>query len=141
MTISPPMRTYRNVKYILDEDVSQIRTLLNRCSQHWILVPEFSKDTRLHYHGVIRIDDVVKWHKAVRHRLNNIGFVKLDPLKDNRNHVSWLCYIYKEWHITLKVLDLKEPLRYNIPKRCKKEVENVILLSNGKKCKSILDYI
>lgn len=135
------MRTYRNVKYIMEEDMFLIRSLFNRCSEHWTLVPEFSKESRLHYHGVIRIDDCVKWHKESRHRLNKIGIVKLDPLKDNKNHVAWLCYIYKEWHITSKVFSLIEPPRYVRPKRKRKEVDNTIVLSQGRKCKSILDYI
>lgn len=142
LTISPPMRTYRNARFIYEDDMFLIRSLLNRCSEHWTLVPEFSKDSRLHYHGVVRIDDCVKWHKQTRQSLNKLGFVKLDPLLDNKNHVAWLCYIYKQYHITSLVLNLTEPPRYNRPKRRKHtEVENIIVLPGGKKCKSIMDYI
>lgn len=114
LTISPPERLhYTSQRYLAGRDLKFIQFNLNRASKHYMIVPEFTPLTsRLHYHGVVRIDDIVKWHKSTMSRLKALGFVKLDPIKDNKNHIRWLCYILKEWHLTCKILRIKRPLMY-----------------------------
>lgn len=133
LTISPPYRKAR-AEFLLKSDIFDITRLLNRCSKHWMMTPEFSEQSRLHYHGVVRIDDMIKWHKCIRGYLGNIGFVKLDKLKDNKNHISWLMYCYKDWNTAKQVFKLDRPFFYD-KKNHDKIPETPV------RQKTILDYL
>lgn len=99
ITISPPHRR-EGIEYLYKQDSYIIKRYLNKISGYYILVPEVTLDSRLHYHGVIKIKDWTKYHKQVHRLLNaSIGFIKLDPIKDHINNLKWICYMYKNYGI------------------------------------------
>lgn len=100
ITISPRRRQC-SAQFAYDSDSYIIRKYLNKVSQHYIIVPEFDLQSRLHYHGVVVISDWIKWHKQVHRTLESLcGWIKLDKLKTHLDHLRWLCYIYKHLHET-----------------------------------------
>lgn len=134
ITISPEFRLVRP-NFLLNMDMFQISRALNKCSKHWCLVPEFDKKSRLHYHGVIRIDDMVKWHRSVFFTLTKgTGFTCVKAMNTIKDHMGWLCYMYKDWHLTRAILNLEQPFMYSKSKRTRftKVIE-------GKK--TIFDYM
>lgn len=134
LTISPPQRPERS-SFLFVDDVCSIRKCLNKASSHYMLVPEFTlEDARLHYHGVVRVDDPIKWFKSVRKNLNKIGFVKTVPINGNKSHLGWLCYCYKNWHISKEALRIEAPVMYHRISRKKP-------LPVAKKRLTIYDYI
>lgn len=130
ITISPPPRP-EGIKYLYDTDIYLIRKYLNKFSRHYIIFPEIALATsRLHYHGVIDIHDPIKFH-AIRHILTRtLGYIKVDPLKDHTNKLTWIIYCMKEWASTRALL--KEPIIYQSLKRSKKPtVVNTNYLDEG----------
>lgn len=98
ITVSPRWRPM-NPTMLCEEDYNALNLLLNKCSKHYILFPEFTELTsRLHYHGVIRIDDRIKFHH-IKYKLDNIGITKIDKLKTPKDHISWLVYCMKDWAV------------------------------------------
>jgi len=135
LTISPPQRSM-TAKYLFRDDSILIQRLLNLVSQHYIVVPEFDDTSRLHYHGVLRMDDWVKWHKSVCKRLGKeLGFIKIKPINNNKDHIGWLCYVYKHWHISKAVLKLEYPIMYGKARRKRAPIEK-----EGVRMKHILEY-
>lgn len=126
ITISP---RYRSVKpeTIYEEDKYALRRLLNRCSTHYMLYPEFDHSSRLHYHGVVQIADKIKFHR-IKYLFDGIGWTKLDPIKSHRDHLRWLIYCQKEYAVTQQLL---EPIMYKSLRRIKqilcKELDNGIM--------------
>lgn len=118
ITISPPYRAM-NPSILYQQDIYIIRQYLNRCSDHYILYPEFSKQSRLHYHGIIRITDLIKWHKQKPMFDKVLGFSKIDLIKSHKEHLRSLVYSMKEWPATSSLL--KEPIIYKSNKTLRKE--------------------
>jgi len=134
LTISPPQRK-ESTRFLFGSDACSINRALSRCSKHFMIVPEYTiEDARLHYHGVFRLDDPIKWYKSVYKKLSGIGFVKVKPLIGLKNHLSWLCYCYKDWHLARVVLDLKEPIIYH---KCRCRTVRYVEIPR----KTILDYM
>lgn len=96
ITISPPI--YRGDQtYIYNQHVYEIRKLLNKFSNYYMLVPEFSLDARLHYHGVILIKDFIKYGK-LKHKLDReIGWTKIEKILSFKSHLRWLQYCKKDY--------------------------------------------
>lgn len=105
ITVSPPP-SRMNPKFKYNDDKYYLERWMNSFSGHWILYPEFSKDSRLHYHGVVRVDDKIKLHKTKYRTSKTIGFVKLDKLNSYQDHLRWLCYCQKEYADTSRLLTL-----------------------------------
>ncbi len=95
ITISPPPVTHRHlIRYKAHRKI--FRKYIKKCSYHWMLIPEFDVNERLHYHGVIRIDKLQNWYKKVRPKLEQIGFISCKRINSFTNHLRWLCYCYKD---------------------------------------------
>lgn len=106
LTVSPPYRSKMSPKYLYSEDKYVLERWLNKFSRHWILYPEFSKDSRLHYHGVVRVDDKIKLHKTRHQMVKKIGFIKLDKLATPRDHLRWVIYCQKEYADTRRLAEV-----------------------------------
>lgn len=118
ITISPPRRALAP-SILYQQDIYVIRQYLNRCSDHYILYPEFSNKSRLHYHGIVRITDIIKWHKQ-KHQFDKVlGYTQIDLLKTHKDHLRSLVYSMKEWPATSALL--KEPIIYKSNKVIKRE--------------------
>lgn len=135
LTISPPS-CLLNAIYLHSELIYYIKRYLNKVSTHWIVYPEFDKNSRLHYHGVLRLDDPIKWHRSVRTLLEKtIGFICIKPLLKPIDHIAWITYCRKEWPLTKKVLRINRPVIYSNLKLHKRKD-----LKSGNKRLTIIDY-
>lgn len=111
ITISPPKRACNKEQFLYHGDEYIIRRYLNKISDYYIIYPEYSKESRLHYHGVIKIKDWIKYHKQI-HRLlqGHLGFIKIDPIKTHKDNMVWNIYMSKLWGITKHVLNIDNPI-------------------------------
>lgn len=105
LTLSPPLRKGAPT-YLFRKDVLETLSALLKCSSDFEIYPEFADNGRLHYHGVVLVNDYVKWYKSVLPRLNYSGFV---CIKTKIND-GWDTYIKKNWGVTKDVLDLIDPV-------------------------------
>jgi len=111
LTITPPY-SVNSIRYDYYNHHKILKRYLNLCSSHYILYPEITTSGRLHYHAVIHLDDKIKWFKKSKNALKRIGFVKLDPILTQLDHIRWLVYIRKEWPTTSGVIGLEQPMIY-----------------------------
>ncbi len=96
ITISPPPYGGNSYfKYIGDQKYFQ--KILQKCSKHYLFIPEFDNVDRLHYHGIIRVDNKYTWYRASKRKFNNVGFVNIKLIKNFKEHLRWLLYIKKDW--------------------------------------------
>lgn len=108
LTISP--RYYKfNPRRLLKVQKEEIIRQLNKCSSYYCLYPEFDDVSRLHYHGVIKIKDMVKWHH-IKYKVDKVGFAKLKKMKGHKEHLRWLVYSMKNWPVNKKYF--KQPIMY-----------------------------
>lgn len=136
ITISPQYRAIAPA-LLYEQDKYDIYRLLNPCSHHFCLYPEFDKNSRLHYHGIIRIDDPIKWHKT-KHIIDRVlGWTVIKPIESFRGHLTALVYSYKQWANNRSLF--KEPIMYK--RRTKPKVINEHYLdSTDVTKKTIFDY-
>ncbi len=113
ITISAQYRTV-HPDFLYNDDKLKIIKWLNRFSDHYIIVPEFSENGRLHYHGLLRICDKIKYYKTKYFIDKEIGFVKVEKINDFKSHLRWLMYINKNYYILKDDYPL---FYYNKPKR------------------------
>ncbi len=106
ITISPPPYSGNNL-FKFHTDLNYFRKVLRHTSKHFILVPEFDKMDRLHYHGVIRIDDKIKWYKSSKRKLELCGHTKIKLLTSFEDHLGWLLYIHKDWDINRGIFETR----------------------------------
>ncbi len=85
--------------FLYNDDKLKIAKWLNRFSDHYIIVPEFSDNGRLHYHGLFNMCDKIKYYKSKYSIDKEIGFVKVERINDFKSHLRWLMYIYKNYYI------------------------------------------
>lgn len=91
--------------------IRPIRRWLNMVSNHYCIYPELADLTgRLHYHGVILINDMIKFKHIKTSIDKNIGWVKIDKLKTYGDHLRWLMYCMKEWAGNSRMF--KQPIMY-----------------------------
>lgn len=84
----------------------KVLTKLNKVSDDFILYPEVGNNgSNIHFHGVIKLNDKVKWFKSVLPTLKRNGFVKITTFND-----AWIDYIKKDWDTMKQVLDLEAPI-------------------------------
>lgn len=123
ITITPRYRMVAPT--VLHRNYEQrIVRLLNKVSNHYLLYPEFSKDSRLHYHGVIQIKDLIKWHH-IKHEVDQIGFTHTNKFKSHIEHLRWLYYCKKEEGTTgLQPIIYKRASRlYALSQRDKEDIK------------------
>lgn len=119
ITVSPKYRAqfYRNYD-LYKQDLHIIYNLLQTCSKHFRIVPEFAfnEDTlehRLHYHGIIRIDDFIAFtKKSIKKKLQQIGFIKLDKLKTFKDLLNYNIYMHKDLDTTRSINKHIIPMNY-----------------------------
>jgi len=138
VTISPPQR-YMKPDMLYSSDLIGLVYYLNRASKHYIIYPEFQHTTsRLHYHCIVRVDDMIKWHRQVYQQLAKIGYMKVDRLNTHYDHLRWLLYIRKDWELTKSILNIDSPV---IPNRKKKVVGVIKHKQITCDRKTIMDYL
>lgn len=118
ITISPPYRLFRPGE-LYEQDSYVLRRWLNKFSKHYCLYPEFDKHSRLHYHGIVKIDDLTKYHRTKYIIDKGLGFVRIDKLKTSIDHLRFLIYSMKEWAQNKETF--KTPIIYKRLKRCRYE--------------------
>lgn len=100
ITISPPDRTnkYTRIEDIYRMDRYTLNKRMRTCSKYFMLYPEVDLQGRLHYHGVIKINDPIKWYKSVLPYIKaTLGFVLLKPLNTTKDMLKWNIYSSKSW--------------------------------------------
>lgn len=119
-TISPPDRVtrYNHIRAIYLDDKRFLNNKLRQCCSKYILYPELDIKGRLHYHGMICINDPIKWRKSVYDTIRyNLGYCHVKKLNNFKEILRWLMYCQKEYAITWQVLEEREPI---IPKKPRK---------------------
>lgn len=118
ITISPPTRQ----KYLCnsnpnrmqyDDDKAIIKSVLSYNKIYkYIIFPEFDEKGRLHYHGIIDLDNTryIRFHKHAIHKLKQIGFVDISLLKEFKNNLRQCIYMQKDWGMTKQILDISYPI-------------------------------
>jgi len=121
VTISPPT-SYLTPSFNYNDEITYLIKTIRRFSKHYIIYPELDDSARLHYHGIISIDDPIKYFQSGMSRLKRMPrqvtqynivkqcFICIKKLKTRLDHLKWLLYIRKNWYITKHVLNLKEPV-------------------------------
>lgn len=105
LTISPKPR-FGSALFHFYSDKDQIRKALNKCSDRYILYPEFDDGDRLHYHGCVIIKDPIKWYKSVKRDLQAfVGYIKTKRIKTHKLHVGWLLYSSKDWGYNQQIFE------------------------------------
>lgn len=129
ITISPPYYPYDSVRlhHVFTYDIQKI---LNKISNYYCLYPEFDKNGRLHYHGVINIKDKLGYYKK-KYLIDRIGYCKIDPLKSFKDKLRWLVYCTKEYAL---LAEEYAPIIYKSFKKIKQ------FKLKEKKPKNILSY-
>lgn len=85
----------------------QVLKKLRLVSKEFTLYPEIGNGgSNIHFHGIIKLNDKVKWFKSVLPIFKRNGFVKIKPIKND----GWYEYIIKEWDIMKQILDLDTPV-------------------------------
>lgn len=107
LTISPPVKNTKP-EYQFIEDLIILKKL-RLCTSMFIIYPELSPTGRLHYHGIVYINDKIKWFKSVLPSLRKLGFCDLKPTRDFKNKLTLLIYCKKEWPITKEILGIDHP--------------------------------
>jgi len=127
VTLSPRIR-HGDTELLYNQDRFMIRRILNRCTDHYLVYPEVDKQCRLHYHGVIKVKDKIKFHRKTRSALKgSFGFIKIEKLKTFRDKLQWLLYMRKDWgqlsELWIKPI-IPRKRRLNLRRRSRKTSES-----------------
>lgn len=131
VTISPSIRE-GFPQTIYEDDKLKIIRAVRKASKHYIIYPEFAYPSgRLHYHGIIVVNDMIAWCKFTLPRFRMLGFTDIKPIRQKEYRLNFilqgkieknvhvykdvsilsvLLYIRKMWPVTKKILDLDEPI-------------------------------
>lgn len=105
LTISPkayPVEPHKLLEIFNRNYISKIRV-------NYILFPELDLKGRLHFHGIIeRSKDNIKDYLWSIKFLERWTFI---CVKEIKNMAKWLQYCKKDWKITKKLIQTKEPLK------------------------------
>lgn len=133
LTISPPSRP-QAPRYLYNDDKPFIQKQLNRCSNRYIMYPEFSIDGRLHYHGIIYLDTYSSWGYVKATITKNLGFSCIKPLKTFKDKLGWLLYCQKEERSTMPAPIMYHTFKKGRPRQKLPETQDRAQLT-------ILDYM
>lgn len=102
-----PIRTF-------ETDVRVLFPYLHKCSEQFLVYPEFTLKGQLHYHALINVSDKAKWYGIVLPKFNSKGFT---CVKVCQNKAKWLSYISKDVEMMRRALNYSDiPLHEdNIP--------------------------
>lgn len=102
------------------ETAPYLTKLLKR-STDFSIIPEFRiSNNSIHYHGIISINDRIKWHKSTLPSLQSLGFICIKPLKQN-GFDGWVKYYHKEIDICNAILGNLFPLDSEIAFKAKEK--------------------
>lgn len=137
LTISPEQRNGKPLSmYKRDRDF--LYQWLTPYTDHFIMYPEFTESGRLHYHGIIHISDRYKFYHT-KHLVTNIGFTMWKPLRNVKDHLTWLTYCRKNFGISRMkpsiYMTYKNYKRYNETLQAKAEL---FVMEEYKKAKQTL---
>lgn len=133
LTISPPNRMkgtkLRNYnRFLFEEDILHIRAVFKYNKiRNFIIFPELDDRGRLHYHGIVSLNpsQYVRYRKHAEFKLRLLGFVDAKPLKGFLDHLRWLFYCRKQFHIIQEILEITEPVMSLPTKRIKNMKHNL----------------
>lgn len=115
----------------------RIIKILNKVSRHYCLYPEFDDNSRLHYHGVVKIHDIIKWHH-MKWRMDQVGFTKVSIFNTFKDHLTYLIYCQKQW--AQNAPTFKYPIMYRRARRLHPYRKELTLKKLPTKRKNILEY-
>lgn len=126
LTISPP-HSMLSVPYRCQDYYNKIDDILRQICKSYIMYPEFADDGRLHFHGVCRGWDKIKYHKWQYKLYKLLGQYKVTNMN---NPLEWVLYCQKEWRHTSTVfshcgVEQLHPLEKK-NKRKPKEIRDII---------------
>lgn len=78
------------------------------------LMPEFTIQGRIHYHGIFKIYKFNKWVKTTLPRLRNLGYCKIETFKESTNKTRWTDYMYKNTNETKNILGFKDDISIEV---------------------------
>lgn len=81
---------------------------LGLCCDYYEMYPELTVAGNIHYHGVIRVKDKIKWYKKVLPTLRYKGYVCVKKDPDEK----WKEYIRKDKDIMERILCRNFPIQY-----------------------------
>lgn len=85
-----------------DSMLTRVLLKLKHCCSKYCILPEITTNGRLHCHGWIVIDDLIKWKKSMVGTFKKEGFLKIDK---QRYQKSGLDYYKKSIHETYNLLN------------------------------------
>ena len=149
LTISPKDRLYGEYKHLCDnkiknpnriifnDDSEIIVRALNRCSNEYVVYPESDDTGRLHYHGLITLNNKTNWTRTTLPKLKTLGFI----CAKTKVNDGWSEYCTKNWNYTKTVLELEEPIVYRKLKRGHRPSTRKYIEINQMAKKNIFDYL
>lgn len=109
ITISPKYRL-QDPLLLFHDDIRFLRPQFNKFSNHYIIYPEFSDQSRLHYHGIIYINNTLKYNKSKWRIDVHLGFMYCRYINDHKENIKSILYSSKQWGINKSYF--KEPFIY-----------------------------
>lgn len=131
ITISP---TY---KFIDVRNLHRIYTNIiikycNKFSKKYALYPEFDSNSRLHYHGLIYVHDIIKMHKCKYKFMKAMtAFIKYDKIKNYTHQLRCLIYSMKDWPVNRE--EFNHPVMYT-------KIRRKLKVKEPPKVVTIFDY-
>lgn len=127
VTISPPYRR-EDPQKLYESDKIYIRRHFNKFSNHYNIYPEFSPDSRLHYHGIVDVTDTTKMHRSKYKLDRELGYSMFKKINTFEQHLRSLIYAMKEW--ASNCLTFLKPIIYKKLRR-QKYYEEPVGLDEG----------
>lgn len=84
-----------------------ISKILGESCVDFRIMPEFTIQGRIHYHGILKIKNFAKWVRSTLPSLRAKGFIKIETFKKQENHDRWVTYMYKSKDDTKDILKIK----------------------------------
>lgn len=110
-TLSPPSSYYVTPYMLYEDKILKLHKLLSKSCESFMIYPEYQQYTsRLHFHGVIKVKDIIKWHKSTRRHLSRMGFVHCKGLVTHDDRLRWSIYMQKEFGLTKQILGIDQPM-------------------------------
>lgn len=108
-------------KFQYCDTLGSIRNL-NMCCEKYVIYPECTKQGNIHFHGILKINDKVKWYKKVLPSFKYHGYV---CIKNQDINDQWVDYISKDYNDSFKIYNIKVPIamkkverKINLPYMC-----------------------
>lgn len=89
-----------------DYTIYKLFTLLSK-SCYFVISPEFTMNGRIHYHGLLKIYDKIKWYKQTLPSLKYEGMVKVETIKYYQKCDD---YIKKDVKMMKEILNIDLPI-------------------------------